>query len=303
MQLFSGTTVSGTSLCEARLDVAHPRRYHHFTAGRAAFSCGSSSRPSFLQVCVVFLHYLDESGNYESHDEHFVVGGVAIHEGDVARLRQVVRDIKARHLHEHLHSVEIHAQHMRLGKGAWRSVPRNVRHELLRDLSSLLGEFRKSARHPFALFATVRSPGAVPTANPLQRTFEEQFLRFNEMLRRLGDTGDEPRGMVVADKARYERTLQPIARRWREEGTRFKRLDRLLEVPLFVDSSITVLIQLADLVAHATYLAYARNSWELHDRMLHGFDEADGVIHGLVHLTPTHHSCLCLACVTRRKRR
>ncbi len=76
------------------------------------------------------------------------------------------------------------------------------------------------------------------------------------MLLRLRYEGDDQLGLVIADKAKYEGVLQPIVQGWRTRGTRFGRLGRLAEVPLFIDSKATRLTQAADFVAHGVYRYY-----------------------------------------------
>ena len=84
-------------------------------------------------------------------------------------------------------------------------------------------------------FAVARAPQAVPVADPLERSFEELLLRFTQMLIRISRDGAPEMGLVIADQARYEGTLQPIVQRWQwTVGTRFGPLTRLAEVPLFM---------------------------------------------------------------------
>ncbi len=268
-----------------------------------AFYRNQISQPSSFWRSSVFFLYVDESGQFDDADDHFVVGGLAIDEADLDLLRARVASAMARHLDPHLRGIEIHAQHMLKGKGPWRSVPKEVREALVLDLCRTLTRFQRQSSGPFGLFSTAKSPGSIPGVNALERTFEELFLRFHEMLLRIGPNGPSPRGIVIADKARYESTLQPITTKWREEGTRFKKLRRIAEVPLFCDSKATLFVQLADLVAHGVYLAYARRDGGLLDALLPGFDHHDGVIHGLVHLSANHRRCACMACATRRAAR
>jgi hypothetical protein len=140
------------------------------------------------------------------------------------------------------------------------------------------------------------SPG-LRDVDPIERCFEEMFLRFQSLLIR---DGSDQRGLVVADESRYESRLQPLVNDWRVSGTRLTRLSRIVEVPLFVDSGASRLIQAADLVAHAVYCSYARNDGSLLQPLLPGFDADDSRLHGLTHLTRTHHTCPCVACVNRR---
>ena len=212
-------------------------------------------------------------------------------------LNRTLDSVAARHLSPHLSQLELHAQWIRAGKGPWGRIPRHVKDGLLNDVPRLLGRF--GGHHGYALFAVARAPEAVPAADPLERTFEELLLRFTQMLIRLGREGDENLGLVIADEAKYEGVLQPLVQQWRTSGTRFARLTRLAEVPLFIDSRATRLTQAADFVAHAVYRHYAAGDSRLITPMLTAFDTQGGVLHGLVHLIRDYRRCPCPACVSR----
>lgn len=108
--------------------------------------------------------------------------------------------------------------------------------------------------------------------------------------------------MFVGDEAKYEKIIQPLMTKWQAgAGTRFGRLTRIAEVPLFVDSKASRLIQLADFVAHAVYLAYEERETSLFDRILPRVQREHGNLHGLVHLTPRRDQCACVACDSRRQ--
>lgn len=61
------------------------------------------------------------------------------------------------------------------------------------------------------------------------------------------------RGLVVMDRSHYEETLQELARGFRVQGTRWGQLRNLAEVPLFVDSRASRLVQIADLLSWAVW--------------------------------------------------
>jgi hypothetical protein len=250
----------------------------------------------------LILLYVDESGKLATKGEYFVLGGVAVHESDLDPLRRRIEGVVRRHLLEHQRGLELHAQSIRAGSGPWGRIPKEAKQGLLRDIPRLLGSFTSGADHPYALFGVARAPGAVPLADPMERCFEELFLRFTEMMVRHSRTGEESVGIVVADEAKYEKLLQPIVNVWREVGTRggrLQRLRRLVEVPLFVDSKATRLIQMADFVAHAVYRNYTASDDTLLTSMVPAFDTEHDIIHGLVHLVRFHGACPCRACVSR----
>lgn len=249
----------------------------------------------------MYLMYVDESGDVKSPDkEHVVLGGVAVHEADVRALVRAVEATMARHLDSHLLGLELHAQHIRKGKGPWRSIPGEVRRDLLTSVGDLLANF--DAGHPFALFAVARAPGAVVKADPIERIYEELALRFNSFVRKGREDGYRHSGLIVGDEATYERTVQPLMTAWRRgSGTRFGRLTKIVEVPLFADSTASRLIQLADFVAHATYVAYQFGDTELFTHIFSRFHTENGNVHGVIHLTPNYGECGCLSCESRHQ--
>ncbi|MFT3713999.1 MAG: DUF3800 domain-containing protein [Archangium sp.] len=239
----------------------------------------------------MFLLYVDESGSPEDLAQPFVVGGVAVEITEVESLRRDVEAIVAKHLDPHLRKLELHATELLGGRNAWRGIPGPVRGAVVDDLAALLGK-RVTHRR---LFAVARSPGAVNHVDPLERVFEELLLRFSSFLK-----FRNAHGLVIADEAKYENTLQPLAGRWRETGTRFGRLTNVAEVPLFVDSKATRLIQLADFVAHGVFRHYRGGDDKLLKPLLPGFDSSRGILHGLTHLTVDRDGCVCPACRTRK---
>ena len=113
-------------------------------------------------------------------------------------------------------------------------------------------------------------------------------------------------GLVIADKAKYEIAIQPRVGGWLAgEPIRKRRLSRIVEVPLFVDSRASRAIQMADLVAHATWRSYEQSDGDLLDLLLPAFPrgETSGKLDSFMHLTGRHRTCDCYPCESRRERR
>ena len=201
---------------------------------------------------MILLH-ADESGDpNEAEREHFVVGGIAVHESDARSLSRECDAVMARILDPGWRELEFHAQAIRKGKKPWRSVPPQVKLDLLAGMAELLATFGTRSVVPFSLFCVVHSPGGAPEADPLERVYEEIAMRFNSYVRAFPRNGGRPeQGLMIADKAKYEEVVQPLVHKWRYGGeSRIGRLTRVVEVPLFLDSAASRLIQLADFVAH-----------------------------------------------------
>jgi hypothetical protein len=94
-----------------------------------------------------------------------------------------------------------------------------------------------------------------------------------------------------------------MARQFRVNGARWGHFRTLAEVPLFVDSRASRLVQLADLVAWSTFRKYEFSDGRFFDPLTPLFDSDGGVVHGLVHLRGhATDACYCPACYSRYKR-
>lgn len=246
----------------------------------------------------MILLYVDESGTVEDAADHFVLGAVAVHETQVRSLGSAIDGILARRLGPAHRDLELHAKSVQSGGGRWRSVPRDTRASILSDAVRLLSTLGSTPG--CALFAVAKGPAAIPQADPLERCFEELLLRFTQMLVRLQRHGNEHLGLVIADESKFETVLQPIVQEWRTQGTRFVRLTKLAEVPVFMSSGASRLTQAADVVAHGVYRHYKAADSSLLEPMLGAFDQDGDKIHGLVHLCRNYRSCECYASRSRR---
>ena len=99
-----------------------------------------------------------------------------------------------------------------------------------------------------------------------------------------------------------EPTLQKLATEFKLDGHKWGKLHNLAEVPLFVDSRATRMIQYADMVAYALRRYYEKGEAKYFDIIKHRFDGLGGVIHGLTHQTPVGSGCNCAPCAQRARR-
>jgi hypothetical protein len=88
--------------------------------------------------------------------------------------------------------------------------------------------------------------------------------------------------------------------KWREGDGGIKKLESLVEVPLFVDSKASRLVQAVDLIAWATYNYYERGHSQYFSQIHMRFDSHDGVQHGLTHMVKGYQKCRCVPCDSRR---
>jgi uncharacterized protein DUF3800 len=136
----------------------------------------------------------------------------------------------------------------------------------------------------------------------MEYAFEQVCNRFDRFLGRLHKAGDTQRGMIILDKSTYETSLQGLTRDFRLGGHRWGEMYNLADVPLFVDSQATRMVQFADMLAYAVRRYYENGDATYFDLFSHRFDTVGGVVHGLTHYTPAGANCNCHCCRQRRTR-
>ncbi|MCR9221347.1 MAG: DUF3800 domain-containing protein [Alphaproteobacteria bacterium] len=246
--------------------------------------------------------YVDDSGSVGNPEEDFfVLGGVAVFERGLYHLIQDVDKCVSQFGLGRAEDIELHASEIYSGKqGVWKRLSRADREPHLHAVVRLLADPNASIR----LFAVAVEKTMISPRDPVELAFQEICNRFNLFLQRHHNrTGENQRGLIVMDKSRHERPIQTLARTFRTSGATWGHFRYLAEVPLFVDSEATRLIQLADLVAWATRRKYEHADGRFFDPLIPRFDSDGGVIHGLYHAKGRRaEDCFCPACLTRRSR-
>ena len=251
----------------------------------------------------MFLLYGDDAGS--ANNRHFVIGGLAVHEQDARPLARAVEEF-SQGLDDRVAGKELHAQHIRAGKGPWRHLKPAMRSAVTDGIASLLLNIPDGGHEAPILFASVLDRHSQHRADGVERVHEEFFARCNGMLgRRANINHDYHRCISIVDNSgRTERQIQSLMDTWRTHGStsgaRIGQMASYAEVPLYVDSEASRLVQLADFVAHWVFRAYESGDQRILDRLLPAFDQHRGVFHGLVHLVDRRWACDCPACLPRR---
>ncbi len=228
----------------------------------------------------MYLLYVDESGSVgDPGQRFFVLAGVAIFEKDPHWIEKDLDGIAARFDPNEPNAIELHGSPMRAGKGGWRHFPLEVREKAIADalIIGVRDRFPRNAR----LFAAVLEKSRFSGQDVAQVAFEQISSRFDQYLGRLHRQGNSQRGLIVFDKCSTERRIQTLAREFKSSGHSFGVTRNFAEVPVFVDSHASRLIQLADLIAYSIFRNYEFNDPKFFDIISHCFDTEGGVMHGL----------------------
>jgi len=244
------------------------------------------------------LLYLDDAGSAPNlNEDYFVLGGVSIFEAQAHWFTQELDRLASTIDASHPQSVEFHASEIFARRvDPWRGMKREEAQGVIKAVLDVLRRSYESAR----VFACAVHKPSFPGRDPVELAFEDLCSRFDRYLNRLRGEGDRQRGLLILDESAHETTLQKMARDFQTLGTRWGVLRNLAEVPLFVDSRASRLVQLADHLAYAVFRRYNSSDAAYFDIIAPKFDSADGVVHGLVHLHSQSGECMCPACMSRR---
>lgn len=238
------------------------------------------------------LLYLDDSGSVQNRsDRHIILAGLAVGERDPHWIGRDLDAIAERAWPDNPQGLELRAADMFSGKQHWRGIGKSDRRNAYLAALHAIAD-RKTVR-PFG--AAIRRDACGPD-DPIELAFETLASRFDRMLGRLHKNGDTQRGLLILDKSAYETSLQNLAINFRRSGHRWGRLHNLSEVPLFIDSKASRLIQAADLIAYAMRRKYERGEHEYLDIIEPRFDGIAGTVFGLIHQIPEGEQCPCSAC-------
>lgn len=226
----------------------------------------------------MYLLYADESGSvHDAKQQIFVLAGLCVFERQGYWIANELDKIAARFNPADPASVELHGSPMYNGKNGFRHFPKADRIQAIEDALKVV-----MASHPSnCLFASVVNKAKISPVDPVEFTFEQLASRFDHYLTRMHKSGNTQRGVILFDKSTYETTIQSLATDFRTVGHSWGILRNFAEVPLFMDSRASRLIQLADLVAYAIFRNFERGDASLFSVIQNRFDSEGGVKHGL----------------------
>jgi len=123
--------------------------------------------------------------------------------------------------------------------------------------------------------------------------FEQIVTRFNTFLSQAANAT----GIIVQDNNETVcRRLTAKMREYHRRGTLWSDIDNIVETPLFVDSQLTSMVQIADLCAYATRRFFEKGETRFFNPIYDRFDRSKGKLVGLRHYTGMQR-CMCRVCI------
>ncbi|MFN8713159.1 MAG: DUF3800 domain-containing protein [Bacteroidota bacterium] len=228
----------------------------------------------------MYLLYLDESGSItDASQKYFVLAGISCFERQTHWLSKKLDEIAAQFNPDDPSAIELHGNPMFHGKGIWRKFKTEVRIKAIIDCLELVNQSHVTNN----VFVCVINKSRCHK-DPIEYSFEQISSRFDMYLKRLHRRNDPHRGIIVFDKSTYESTIQGLATDFRTIGYTWGVLRNLAEVPLFLDSKASRLIQLADLIAYAAFRNYEKSDNRFFSIIKKRLDAEGGITHGMYEL-------------------
>lgn len=134
-----------------------------------------------------------------------------------------------------------------------------------------------------------------------EQAFEQVVSRFEQYLVNTSPKkGPKSYGLLVHDNNQtIARKHTALMRHFRREGTFFTQIERIVETPLFVDSSLTRMVQVADLCSYALRRYLENKEESLFKQIYNRADRVGERVLGVRHFTSP--KCSCLICESHKK--
>jgi len=249
----------------------------------------------------MYLLYLDESGSVgNKNEDYYVVGGICIPERSIKWLTDQVDEFAAEIDSNNPGAIEFHASEIFGGRELpWKNMGKEERIGIIQKLLCLL----RNANKDTVVFASAIHKNSFKGVDLIKMAFEDLCSRFDMYLNRMYHDSDPKyshKGLIIFDKNSYQISLENLAFEFREQGTRWRELKNIREVPFFVDSKASRIIQIADHISYAVFRRYNADDLKYFNCIEDRFDEHEGTIHGLSHKQTNNPGCKCPSCLTRK---
>ncbi len=129
-----------------------------------------------------------------------------------------------------------------------------------------------------------------------EQAFEQVVSRFETYLRII-NTGSSLKsyGLLIHDNnPTVSKKHTELMKQFLKHGTFWTQIESIIETPLFVDSQLTSMVQIADLCCYAVRRYLENNEDELFELVFNRADRKDGTVVGVRHFTSS--GCSCKIC-------
>lgn len=180
---------------------------------------------------------------------------------------------------------------------AYIHLTRNERTALIQEIADKIGSWRFARLFVEGVDKTHFNPAAKHTVDEM--ALEQIVSRFERYMSIKDVNPTSIYGALIHDNnltvaKRHTQLMQQFHRK----GTLWTSIDHIIETPLFVNSELTSMVQLADLCSYVIRRFFELNETDLFDRIKVRIDKHNGKLVGIRHYTTD--ACTCAVCAERR---
>lgn len=133
-----------------------------------------------------------------------------------------------------------------------------------------------------------------------EQAFEQVVSRFEQYLKNttLPETSSNYGLLIHDNNETIAKKHTALMRSFHKIGTLWTRLDKIIETPLFVNSELTSMIQIADVCAYSLRRYLENHEERLFNHIFQRADKSRNLVVGVRHYTSA--SCVCKICASHR---
>jgi hypothetical protein len=176
----------------------------------------------------------------------------------------------------------------------------NQRQSLIQEVAQTISKWGNARLFAECIDKVHFSPSrAIQTID--EQSLEQIVSRFQQFLFNVSRNNTlQSFGLLIHDNNQtVAQKHTELMRRYHKAGTFWTNISNIIETPLFVDSQLTGMVQVADLCAYALRRYLENNEDELFDLIFQRADKKDGIVVGVRHFTKA--GCTCKICAAHRK--
>ena len=222
--------------------------------------------------------YIDASGDpgafMGKNTKFYVLGGVCLSYKDWKFITDDFRAIVSKYF-KTFPLPEIHTKELMTGKSPFDKID-------FKQLTDDIAQFLSQAH--ITLFGVVIDKveyikrGYGPPNTIVNKALEEIVNRFHLWLQR-----HKTLGMIVSDASsnNFDTSIRNTYQYFRQQGTTYVTLNRIIDTIFFTPSETAIGIQMADFVSYALKRNYENKDSNVFHQILKKFDRNHGKVHGL----------------------
>ncbi len=223
-----------------------------------------------------------------------------------AQRRAMVDSQRVAELHR-LNKVKIKHQYRQTKKNykqteSYTHLTLKERKECIREIAECIANWRH-ARLFAECIDKVHFATQIGTKTVDEQAFEQIVSRLEQYLQNIGQPDSSPRyGLLIHDNNQtVAKRHTELMKRFHESGTLWINIQSIIETPLFVDSQLTSMVQIADLCSYSLRRYLENGEKDLFKLVFKRADRVGNTAVGVRHFTKMN--CKCQICTSHRRQK